>query len=130
MNRMSFAVPAVLPALLLATASGAAAQTRPGNVEPVPDGPPALPPRVTSGETLEPRGARHRAGSTRPSPKYRVNGHLRAVRVDPDGFPAYWFIDADGDGQIDTDGTARPGGRTGGLDSAGELRPYWMIFSW
>ena len=129
MNRMSFAVPAVLPALLLATASGAAAQTRPGNVEPVPDGPPALPPRVTSGETLEPRAhavAREHETIT----EYRVNGHLRAVRVDPDGFPAYWFIDADGDGQIDTDGTARLNGRTGGLDSAGELRPYWMIFSW
>ena len=129
MNRMSRAFPTVVAALLLATAPGVAAQTRPVNVEPVPDGPPLPPSRVESGEALDPlvhtTGREHEFIT-----EYRVNGHLRAIRVDPDGFPAYWLIDADGDGRIDTDGTARLGRRAGGLDSAGELRPYWRLFSW
>lgn len=129
MNRTSCAFPAIAAALLLATASGVAAQTRPVDVEPVPDGPPPPPPRVKSGEALDPpapaTGRKHESIA-----EYRVNGHLRAIRVDPGGFPAYWLIDADGDGWLDAGGTAWPGGRDGGLDSAGELRPYWMIFSW
>ena len=126
MNRMSRAFPAVVAGLLLATASGVAAQTRPANVEPVPDGPPLPPPRVESGEALDPPVRTEHEFIT----EYRVNGHLRAIRVDPDGFPAYWLIDADGDGLIDTDGTARPGGGIGGIDATGELRPYWKLFSW
>ena len=131
MNRMSSALSAVVPALLLATASIAtvAAQTRPGDAEPVPDGPPALPPRVESGATLEPEVLTIEQAH-RTITEYRVNGHLRAIRIDPDGFPAYWLIDTDGDGHIDTDGTARLNGRAGGLDAAGELRPYWKVFSW
>ena len=131
MNRMSSALPAVVPALLLASAfiATAAAQTRPGDAEPVPDGPPASPPRVVSGDTLEPEVLTiEQAHET--ITEYRINGHLRAVRIDPDGFPAYWLIDADGDGHIDADGTARLNGRAGGLDAAGELRPYWKVFSW
>ena len=44
----------VLPAFLLVTVLGASAQTRPASIEPVPDGAPAPPPRVKSGEPLEP----------------------------------------------------------------------------
>ena len=125
MNRTSF----VLPALLLAAAFGASAQTRPADVSPAPDGAPIPPPRVKSGEPLEPEAraaGRERGVIT----EYRVSGHLQAVKVESEGFPAYWLLDTDADGQIDTDGNGRPGGRAGDLDSAGEMRPHWRIFSW
>ena len=125
MTRMSSA----LPVLLLTTALGAAAQTPPGNAEPVPEGPPAPPLRVESGETLEPE-ALTIGQETETITEYRVNGHLRAIEVDPDGFPAYWLIDANGNGHIDTDGTGRLNGRAGEFGPAGELRPHWRLFSW
>lgn len=132
MNHPSSTLSAVAPALVLAiafTAVGAAAQTPPGNAEPVPEGPPAAPLRVESGKTLEPEAS---AIGQEPETitEYRVNGHLRAIKVDPDGFPAYWLIDADGNGHIDTDGTGRLNGRAGEFDPAGELRPHWRLFSW
>lgn len=125
MNRTSL----VLPALLLAAAFGASAQTRPAGVSPAPDGAPVPPPRVESGEPLEPEAraaGRERATIT----EYRISGHLQAIKVESEGFPAYWLLDTDADGRIDTDGNGRPGGRAAGLDSAGEMRPHWRIFSW
>ena len=125
MNRTSF----VLSALLLAAAFGASAQTRPAGVSPAPGGAPVPPPRVKSGEPLEPEAratGRERGVIT----EYRVSGHLQAVKVESEGFPAYWLLDTDADGQIDTDGNGRLGGRAGDLDSAGEMRPHWRIFSW
>ena len=125
MNRTSL----VLPALLLAAAVGASAQTRPAGSSPAPDGAPVPPPRVKSGEPLEPEAraaGRERGVIT----EYRVSGHLQAVKVESEGFPAYWLLDTDADGQIDTNGNGRPGGRGAGLDSAGEMRPHWRIFSW
>ena len=122
-----YAFPAVL--LLLTTVFGASAQTRPANVVPVPDGAPVPPPRVKSGETLEPE-ARTVRQEHETITEYRVNGHLRAVRVDPDGFPAYWLIDADGDGQLGPGGDGRLDSRAGDLDPAGEMMPHWVIFTW
>ena len=119
----------VLPAFLLVTVLGASAQTRPASIEPVPDGAPAPPPRVKSGETLEPE-ARTVRQEHETITEYRVNGHLRAVRVDPDGFPAYWLLDADGDGQLGTGGDGQLDSRPGALDPAGEMMPHWVIFTW
>lgn len=125
MNRTSF----VLPALLLAAAFGASAQTRPAGVSPAPDGAPVPPPRVKSGEPLE-QEARAAGRERGVITEYLVSGHLQAVKVESEGFPAYWLLDTDADGQIDTDGNGRLGGRAGDLDSAGEMRPHWRIFSW
>ena len=125
MNRTSF----VLPALLLAAAFGASAQTRPADVSPAPDGAPIPPPRVKSGEPLEPE-VRAAGRDRRVITEYRVSGHLQAVKVESEGFPAYWLLDTDADGRIDTDGSGRPGGLAAGLDSGGEMRPHWRIFSW
>ena len=126
MNRTSF----FPPVLLLAAAFGASAQTvGPAGSSPAPDGAPVPPPRVKSGEPLEPEAraaGRERGVIT----EYRVSGHLQAVKVESEGFPAYWLLDTDADGQIDTDGNSRLGGRAGDLDSAGEMRPHWRIFSW
>ena len=126
MNRTSF----FPPVLLLAAAFGASAQTAgPAGSSPAPDGAPVPPPRVKSGEPLEPeaRAAGRERGIIT---EYSVSGHLQAVKVESEGFPAYWLLDTDADGQIDTDGKSRLGGRAGDLDSAGEMRPHWRIFSW
>ena len=126
MNRTSF----FPPVLLLAAAFGASAQTvGPAGSSPAPDGAPVPPPRVKSGEPLEPeaRAAGRERGIIT---EYSVSGHLQAVKVESEGFPAYWLLDTDADGQIDTDGNSRLGGRAGDLDSAGEMRPHWRIFSW
>lgn len=118
-----------LPVLLLTTALGAAAQTRPADVESVPDGAPPPPPRVKSGEALEPE-VRVIRQERRTMTEYRVSGHLRAVKVEHEGFPAYWLIDADGDGQLGPGRDGRIGGRAGDPDPAGEMMPRWVIFNW
>ena len=122
-----YAFPAFL--LLLTTVFGASAQTRPANVAPVIDGAPVPPLRVKSGEALDPevRTIRQEHGSIA---EYRVNGHLRAIRIESDGFPAYWLIDANGDGQLDPGGDGRLDGRAGDPDPAGEMMPRWVIFNW
>ena len=135
MNRMSSVLSSAVPVLVLATAFtaagvGAAAQTPPGNAESVPEGPPAPPPRVESGKTLEPEAPPAIAQERGTITEYRVNGHLRAIEVATDGFPTYWLIDVDGDGQVDTDGAARLNGRAGEFDTGSEMRPHWRIFSW
>ena len=122
-----YAFPALL--LLLTTALGASAQIRPADVAPVPDGAPPPPPRVKSGEALEPE-VRVIRQERQTMTEYRVNGHLRAVKVEPEGFPAYWLIDADGDGQLGPGGDGRLGGRAGDPDPAGEMMPRWVIFNW
>ncbi len=63
-------------------------------------GPPEMPPQVESGEALEPevtitesdRGTVHR---------YSINGKVYMVKVVPKSGPPYYFIDSNGDGQLD-----------------------------
>lgn len=92
---------------------------QPPELVPVPD-PPPLPERVRSGESLEPdvtiiRRARETVT------EYRINGRLQAIRVEPDGAPAYYLVDTDGDGDLET--------RRNGYDSD-ILIPMWLILSW
>lgn len=96
-----------------------AAQPPPPELQPVPD-PPPLPDRVRSGESLEPdvtiiRRARETIT------EYRINGRLQAIRVEPDGAPAYYLVDTDGDGELETRRTS--------YDSD-LLIPMWLILSW
>ncbi len=63
-------------------------------------GPPELPPQVESGEVLEPevtivetdKGTVH---------KYSINGKVYMVKVVPTSGAPYYFIDSDGDGELD-----------------------------
>ena len=81
--------------------------------------PPTLPTPVQSGEPLEPdvnittddRGEVH---------EYRVNGKLYMVKIIPSAGPAYYLIDQDGDGTLESErnGLERP------------QVPQWIIFSW
>lgn len=82
--------------------------------------PPELPRQVQSGETLEPDVTIIRRRQETVT-EYRVNGKLRAIKVQPRNAPAYYLVDADGDGT--------PESRRDGF---GEdiLIPQWVIFSW
>ncbi|MCV6636229.1 DUF2782 domain-containing protein [Candidatus Albibeggiatoa sp. nov. NOAA] len=53
--------------------------------------------------------------------EYRVNGVLKMVKVTPDFGPAYYLIDNDGDGTLETSRFA--------LDSNAQV-PQWILFSW
>ena len=75
------------------------APSEPPELEPVPE-PPDIPPRVQSGETLEPDVTIIR-GTKETVTEYRVNGRLYAVRVEPGAGPGYWLVDADGDGLLE-----------------------------
>ncbi len=105
--------------LLLISAAGGAQQTPP-TLEAVPE-PPPIPPQVQSGEVLEPdvRITRKEKATVT---EYRVNGRIRAIKVQPDGnFPAYYLYDTDGNGRLDL--------RTNRYDPD-LLIPNWVLFSW
>lgn len=96
-----------------------AAQSPPSDLKPVPN-PPSVPERVQSGETLEPEVTIiRRAGET--VTEYRINGRLQAIKVDRDNAPAYFLVDTDGDGDLETRRDAY------GPDI---LIPMWRILSW
>ena len=111
----------LISAVLAVTFSlGVAAQSTPPDLQPAPE-PPPLPARVESGEALEPdvRIVR-RDGAT--VTEYRVNGQLRAIKVEPDGdLPPYFLYDTDGDGRLDQ--------RRARFDPD-LLIPSWVIFRW
>lgn len=51
--------------------------------------------------------------------EYRVNGRLHMVKVTPRRGPAYYLLDTNGDGRLDS------------RDGEGPVRPvYWVIYEW
>nr|VFJ97639.1 MAG: Protein of unknown function (DUF2782) [Candidatus Kentron sp. H]VFJ98172.1 MAG: Protein of unknown function (DUF2782) [Candidatus Kentron sp. H]VFK03228.1 MAG: Protein of unknown function (DUF2782) [Candidatus Kentron sp. H] len=94
------------------------AQSEDKELQPLPE-PPPLPPRVESGEVMEPnvtivQGKQHTIH------EYRVNGRLYAIKIVPKNAPPYYLIDTDGDGTLD-----HRGGLSGDL-----IVPQWVLFSW
>lgn len=112
----------VIKSLLLAVVAwpltGASQSEAPALAE-VPE-PPTLPERVRSGETLEPDITIIRRKKEVVT-EYRINGKLQAIKVEPENAPAYYLVDADGDGNLET--------RSKGL-GPDFLIPQWVIFSW
>ena len=88
------------------------------DLTPIDEVPP--PPPVVSGETLEPDVTiiQKRDRIVR---EYRVNGQLRAVRVEPDDAPAYYLVDGDGDGRLDVENH---------IYGPGFWINSWVLFSW
>lgn len=107
----------MLAALLGLLANVSAQTAEPANLAPIPE-PPAPPERVRSGESLEPDVRIFRRARERVT-EYRVNGRVRAIRVEPDVGPVYYLIDKDGDGKLDS--------RRFGPDF---IVPQWVLFSW
>ena len=82
--------------------------------------PPDIPPRVKSGETLEPE-ITIRRDDKQTITEYRVNGRLHSIKVEPVVGPTYWLVDTTGDGFTDTryDNYNPP-----------YFIPGWVIFRW
>jgi hypothetical protein len=82
--------------------------------------PPDLPDSVESGEPIEPEVTIIRREETIIE-EYRVNGQLYMVKIIPDVGPAYYLIDQDGDGQMESR-------RSSLYDDL--LVPQWVLFVW
>ncbi len=116
-NHKSASIAAI--ALLLGM-NASAAQQPPAELEAIPE-PPPIPEQVQSGEALEPEVRIVRKDESTIT-EYRINGRIRAVKVQPDGkLPAYYLYDTDGDGRLDQ--------RTNRYDPD-LLIPHWVLFSW
>lgn len=91
----------------------------PTQLEAVPETPePPLP--VQSGEELEPDITIIRKGD-KTIQEYRQNGSLYMIKVIPDIGPPYYFVDYDGDGNLDV--------RRSDVETGMRIN-QWKIFSW
>lgn len=91
----------------------------PPNLQAVPEAP-DIPPKVKSGETLEPE-VTIRRDAKQTVTEYRINGRVHSIRVDPVVGPTYWLVDTTGDGFTDT--------RYDNYNPPFAI-PGWVIFRW
>lgn len=89
-------------------------------LESVPEAAPPPPPRVQSGETLEP-DITIRDDKQGQVEEYRAHGRLYMVKITPKIGKPYYLLDSDGDGKLET--------RMSHLNS-NFVVPSWVIFSW
>ena len=82
--------------------------------------PPDLPPRVKSGETLEPE-VTIRRDDKQTVTEYLVNGQLHSIKVEPVVGPTYWLVDTTGNGFTDT--------RYDNFNPPFAI-PGWVLFRW
>ena len=82
--------------------------------------PPDIPPRVKSGETLEPE-ITIRRDDKQTITEYRINGRLHSIKVEPVVGPNHWLVDTTGDGFTDT--------RYNNYNPPFFI-PGWVIFRW
>jgi len=80
---------------------------------------PPPPPRVQSGEAIEPDVSIIKTDKARIE-SYSVNGRVYAAKITPKSGPAYYLIDTDGDGGLDTRNDIERGVHV----------PQWILFSW
>jgi hypothetical protein len=109
----------LLPALLTAfLAMPVIAEEAPPEAAPVPE-PPPIPPPVASGEELEPEVTiiETARGTIE---EYRVGAHVYMVKVIPSAGPPYYFLDTDGDGRLDAQGT----------EPTNSWVNQWLLFRW
>lgn len=88
--------------------------------QPIPVEPPPAPEVLQSGEPLEPDVTIRETRSEKVY-EYRINGRLVMVRVKPHVGPAYYFVDNDGDGELEytTDDPTK-----------GPDVNQWVLFRW
>jgi hypothetical protein len=96
-----------------------AGDANPEGLEDVPE-PPALPDPVESGEPIEPQVTIIQRDDATVE-EYRVNGMLYKVKVIPVVGPAYYLVDNDGDGRLES--------RINDITRDIPV-PQWLIFSW
>jgi hypothetical protein len=106
----------LLVSMIVTGASHAAQEA----LESVPEAAPPPPPRVQSGENLEPE-VTIRADKDAQIEEYRSHGQLYMVKITPKIGKPYYLLDSDGDGKLET--------RMSHLNS-NFVVPSWVIFSW
>jgi hypothetical protein len=89
-------LPRLLPALLCAAALPVLAQTRPADLQPLPE-PPPPPPGLLGDTDLEPQVTIRKRGEDKVE-EYRLNGRLYMIRVTPPHGTPYYLVDPKGDG--------------------------------
>jgi hypothetical protein len=87
--------------------------------EPAAPPPPEIPPQVESGEVLEPEVTIVESEKGKIY-RYSINGKVYMVKVVPTSGAPYYFIDSDGDGQLDA--------RADDIKEASVQQ--WEILSW
>ena len=92
------------------------------DLEEPPSGPesPELPPRVQSGEEMEPDITIIRKGKDTIQ-EFRRNGRLYMVKVQPQVGPAYYLLDTNGDEKMDV--------KKNDLDKGSNIN-QWLLFEW
>lgn len=83
-------------ACLGAATFSAVAQTRPANLEPLPE-PPPPPPGMIEDSALEPQVTIRKRGEDKVE-EYRMNGKLYMLKVTPPHGTPYYLVDPKGDG--------------------------------
>lgn len=81
--------------------------------------PPSLPDRMESGDSIEPE-INIIQQEDRTVEEYRVNGQLYMIKVTPIVGPAYYLMDTDGDGSLET--------KRNELDNPPV--PNWILLEW
>ncbi len=105
------------PALLLAITLPVCAQTRPANLEPLPE-PPPPPPGMIEDSALEPQVTIKKRGEDRVE-EYRMNGKLYMIKVTPSHGTPYFLVDPKGDGGFVREDL--------GIGDRGISVPMWII---
>lgn len=82
--------------------------------------PPELPEQIVSGQAIEPDITIIRKKQETVT-EYSINGNVYMVKITPDSGPAYYLIDNDGDGQLET--------RQSDLERD-LMVPQWLLMSW
>ena len=81
---------------------------------------PPPPAKLQSGEPIEPEVTIIQKKDATEE-RYSINGQVYAVKITPVGGPAYYLIDTDGDGSLET---------TQDDIERGLNVPQWILFSW
>lgn len=81
--------------------------------------PPVIPEPLADGESIEPE-INIIQKEDRTIQEYRHNGELYMIKVVPAVGPAYYFIDTDGDGSLESKQFEMESG----------LVPNWILFEW
>lgn len=107
---------------LAASAWAADEEAAPSDLVPIPEQP-DLPEPVESGQPMEPEITILRKGKDTIE-EYRLNNKLYMVKIQPSIGPAYYLIDTDGDGEMDS--------RRNDIQSGANSMniPQWVLFSW
>lgn len=113
---------AIILLIMSAPAWAAGEEPAPPDLIPLPEAV-DVPPPVESGQPMEPDVTVIRRGKETIE-EYRINNKLYMVKIKPSIGPAYYLVDTDGDGEMDSRRNDIQRGDNG------MNIPQWVLFSW